>query len=136
MAGDDLDAAEAWVDSWQATIQARADRARQLAARWQDLSATGADRDGLVEVTVSSAGALTDIRLDEGVRGQPVADTRRRILEAVGAARDALTRQVTEAVGATIGWDDPAANAIVAAYDRRRRGRTEDGDALEADGAR
>src|SRR4051812_41918868 len=66
----DLDAAERWVDGWQAGFAERAAQARELSRRLAELSATARSEDGLVEVIVGSSGLLTGLRLDEGIRGQ------------------------------------------------------------------
>jgi DNA-binding protein YbaB len=79
----------------------------------------GADRDGLVTVTVSSAGALVDIELDERVGGQPVREIRRRILEAFESAQTSLAREVAKATAQTLGMRNPTSDAIVTAFTKR-----------------
>ena len=76
MFGDDLDAAEAWVDNWQASLQERADQARLLRERLDTVTGTGWDRQRLVQVTVTASGVLADVALDERTRRQSVDATR------------------------------------------------------------
>jgi hypothetical protein len=114
----DLDEAARLVDEWQATLEEQAARARELSGRVAGLTAVAASSDGLVEVTVSAAGALTDLRLDEGVRRQPAAETAATVLATLRAAQAALTSQVAGAVAETVGLDSAAGRAVMASYRR------------------
>jgi hypothetical protein len=46
MSNEDLDAAEAWVDRWQASLQERADQARLLREKLDELPGSGGIADG------------------------------------------------------------------------------------------
>jgi len=59
--GRDFEAAERMIDDWQADIEARAARARELSTRLSRLSARVRSQDELVTVTVGSAGDLTGL---------------------------------------------------------------------------
>jgi len=117
--GDDLDAAEAWVDNWQASLQERADQARLLRERLDAVTGTGWDRQRLVQVTVAASGVLADVALDERTRRQSVEATRAQILEAAQAAQADLTRKAAQVTAETIGMNHPTADAIVRSYAQR-----------------
>jgi phenylpyruvate tautomerase PptA (4-oxalocrotonate tautomerase family) len=117
--GPELDAAERWVDDWQDGIERQAARARDLADRVRGLTATVRSRDGLVEVTVSSTGALTGLRLDEGIRRRRAADTAEQIIELTRLALAQLAQRVTEATTETLGADSAAGRAVIESYARR-----------------
>lgn len=52
----DIDAAESWLDSWAAGIDARAEQAARLARQVSALTATAGDEDDTITVTVGSSG--------------------------------------------------------------------------------
>jgi DNA-binding protein YbaB len=112
----DVEAAERWVDDWQSGIEEQAARARALSARVAGLTSTASSDDGLVEVTVSSSGVLTGLRLDEAVRRRPAAETSAQILAVTRAALRRLSEQVAEAVRDTVGADSPAGRAVIDSY--------------------
>ena len=117
----DLDAAERRVDEWQSGFEQQAARARELADRVAALTVTATSDDGLIEVTVSSSGTLTGLRLDENIRRRPAEDTAGQILAVHRAALAVLTDRVVEAVEDTVGPDSPAGRAVVASYADRVR---------------
>lgn len=121
--GRDLDEAEELVDDWQAGIEARAARARELAARLGALSATARSDDGLVSVTVGPAGDITDLVLTEGVRNRPAATTARVILATLRAARESLTEAAAAATTEIVGADSPTGTAIITSYGCRTAAR-------------
>lgn len=83
---------------------------------------------GLVTVTVSSAGALVDIDLDERVGPRPVREIRQRILEAFQAAQTNLARDVAKATAQTLGMRNPTSDAIVTAFTQRINHLRDDDD--------
>lgn len=115
----DLDAAEAWVDNWEASLQERADQARRLRERLEAATGVGWDRDRVVRVTVGDSGAVTDVDLGEEILRQPVATTRAQILEAARAAQADLADQAAQITAETIGTGHPTADAVIASYKRR-----------------
>ena len=121
MFGDrNLDEATRLVDDWQAGIEARAARARQLAARLGALTAGARSEDGLVSVTVGSSGAITGLELKEGIRDRPADETARAILATVRAAQASLTAAVTAAAAETVGADSETGKAVIASYVSRQ----------------
>lgn len=125
----DLDAAEARVDGWEASIHARAEQAHALAKRVRGMVGVGRDQDRLVTITVSPTGALVDIDLDERVGRLPVQETRRRILAAFQAAQTNLAREVARATAQTLGMRNPTSDAIVSSFTQRISHLGEDDDA-------
>jgi DNA-binding protein YbaB len=119
MVDGELDAAQRWVDGWQATIEAQAERAKAMAARVAGLEIGAVSDNGLVEVVVTSTGALSDLRLDEAVRRQPAADTAAQVLATMRAAQASLARRVAAAVEETVGRDSEVGRAVIDAYARR-----------------
>jgi DNA-binding protein YbaB len=127
-----LDEAERWVDDWQAGIEERAAKARALSQRLAQVTTTARSRDGLVEATVDSSGALVTIHLDEGIRNQPAARTAEEIMAQVHAAQAKLPARIGLVAAETVGPEDPTARAIIASYtDRFQRP-----DGNDADGER
>jgi hypothetical protein len=121
MFGDEaqLDAAEQWVNDWQAGIEQRAAKARALSERLSGLTATARSRDGLIEVTVSSSGILTDLWLDDGVRRHSGRWIAEQVLAVTRQALDQLTTQVGTATQDILGSDSPEGRAIIASYTTR-----------------
>jgi YbaB/EbfC DNA-binding family len=111
-----LDEAARLVDDWQADIEARAARARRLAARLGALTADARSADGLVSVTVGSSGAITGLELTEGIRDRPADETARAILATVRAAQASLVAAVTAAAAETVGADSETGKAVIASY--------------------
>jgi YbaB/EbfC DNA-binding family protein len=119
MFGEDLDAADRWVDSWQSSVEKRAAQARALSQRVAGLSATARDDARLIEVTVDSTGMLSDLRLDERVRRLPAGDLAGRILAVMAAAQATLTGQVAQAATELLGADSASGRAVIDSYTRR-----------------
>ena len=118
--GSDLDAAERFVDDWQAGIEQRAAQARDLAARLAGLTAAARSDDGFITVTVGPDGAMTGLELDEEVRRKPAAQTARQILSTLAAARADLTTQATTVTEETVGADSETGKAVIASLTRRQ----------------
>ena len=124
----DLDAAERRIDGWQARIEERARRARELSQRLAAVSVTARSGDGLVEVTVGSSGVVTDLRLDEEIRRHPAGRTAGEILATIRAAQAALGARAGEIAVETLGADSEAARAVVVSYANRFGSSGDDGD--------
>jgi hypothetical protein len=127
----DLDAAAAWVDTWQRSIEERATQAKQLHDAVSRLAAAGRDRSGCVEVTVTSTGSLADIWLSERVRQQPVTETRAQLLEAFNAARVALHRRVAQTTTDLLGNDSPLTKAMLESLARQADSRSNDSPSID-----
>lgn len=115
---EDLGAAERRIDEWQAGFEQRAAQARELNARLASLRAGARSDDGLVSVTVGPTGRLVDLRLEEGIRKRPAADTAREILTTLAAAQESLTAQVTAATEETVGANSETGRAVIESFRR------------------
>ncbi|MEV4389770.1 YbaB/EbfC family DNA-binding protein [Micromonospora sp. NPDC049580] len=113
-----LDAAGRRLDEWESSLAERAERAKTLSARMQELTGSARSADRMIDVTVDSAGLLIDLRLDERTRQQSAARTAQQILDTTRAARTDLLRQVAEVTAESLG-DDPSARAIIDSYRSR-----------------
>ena len=120
--GRDFEAAERMIDDWQAGIEARAARARELSARLARLSARVRSDDRLVTVTVGSSGDLVGLELDERTRQRPAAETARAILKTLRAAQGRLAEAVADATAETVGADSATGRAVLASYTGRLGG--------------
>jgi hypothetical protein len=120
--GRGFEAAERMVDDWQAGIEERAARAKELSARLSRLSARARSDDRLVTVTVGSSGDLVGLELDERTRQRPAAETARTILKTLRAAQAGLTAAVADATAETVGADSATGRAVIASYTGRLGG--------------
>jgi hypothetical protein len=118
----DFKAAERMIDDWQADIEERAARAKELSARLSRLSARARSDDRLVTVTVGSSGDLVGLELDERTRQRPAAETARTILKTLRAAQARLTAAVADATAETVGADSATGRAVIASYTGRLGG--------------
>ena len=75
MLGDDLEAADRWIDDWESTIKQRAAQAKALSERAAGMTSTAHSKDGAVTVTVDSSGTVTGLKLSERIRSRPAHET-------------------------------------------------------------
>ena len=120
--GRDFEAAERMIDDWQADLDARAARAKELSARLSRLSARARSDDRLVTVTVGASGDLVGLELDERTRQRPAAETARTILRTLRVAQARLTAAVADATAETVGADSATGRAVIASYTGRLGG--------------
>lgn len=116
---DALDAADEWVDDWQAKVEARLARTRALAADLQTIAGTARSPDGLVEATVDSSGALRGLRLDDDVRRHSARWIADQVLSTAHAARTDLARRATEIAERSGETDTPEGRAMLSALTAR-----------------
>ena len=121
--GRDFEAAERMIDDWQAGIEGRAARAKELSARLSRLSARARSDDRLVMVTVGASGDLVGLELDERTRQRPAAETARAVLKTLRAAQARLAEAVADATAETVGADSATGRAVIASYTGRLGGR-------------
>ncbi len=69
------------IDGWQAVIEARAARTRELAQRQTELAATASVAEGSVTATVDHSGRLTTLKLDDRVHGWSLEKLSRTVIE-------------------------------------------------------
>ena len=129
----DLEGAERLIGEWRGALEERTSRAKALAARLAELTATARSPDGLVTVTVGARGDLTALDLAEGVRHQPATVTAREIVATLRAARGAMAATVTAVTVETAGADSATGRAVVETYANRLALDDGDGDAMGGD---
>jgi DNA-binding protein YbaB len=117
--GAELSNGDEWIDSWLASVSTHTTQLRQLSDRVTAVSATAANADGTVQVTVSSTGVVTELRLDETVRRWPAEQIASEILAVMRDAQGQLATRVAQIAAQTVGAQSPTAQAMVA--DLRRR---------------
>jgi hypothetical protein len=102
-----------WIDAWLSSISTHTAQTRQLSERVAAVSATASSVDGAVEVTVSSSGLLTDLRLDDEVRSWPAERIATEILTVQREAQRLLVTRVGQVARETVGEQSPTAQAMV-----------------------
>ncbi|GLY06975.1 MULTISPECIES: YbaB/EbfC family nucleoid-associated protein [Actinoplanes] len=108
----DIDAAEEWLDAWEAGVDARAALAAELAQRVSGVSARARSADGTVSVTVGANGQIEDLHLDDPRLA-------RQILAVMRIAQHRLNQQVADEVRSTVGGDSATGQAVLDAFARR-----------------
>src|SRR4051812_19552587 len=108
--GENLDAVNHETSSWGPGV---------LAERVAALSASATGDDRAVTVTVSSAGIVTGLRLDDSVRRLSGETLSAEILRTMRRAQAALAEQVVVAVDETVGADTETGKAVVDSFSQR-----------------
>lgn len=103
---------------WQERIAENARRYGELKDRLATASATATSRDGVVRVTVSADGSLTDLVLDEPRQPMSMRELAANIMACVGRARAQLPALIERAMAETVG-DGDGAEAVLADAHRR-----------------
>jgi hypothetical protein len=109
----DIDAAEEWLDSWVAGVDANAARAVDLSRRVAALTGAARSRDGSITVAVGSAGQV--VRLD--LTDHPALG--REIMNLIAQAQADLSAQVAAQVQDTVGADSETGRAVLHSYGER-----------------
>jgi hypothetical protein len=109
---DDIDAAEAWLDSWAAGVSEQAERAATLSRRVATLTGRAESRDGSIAVTVGSSGQVQQLELDDP-------ELAGRILAVMRQAQADLARQVAAQVETTVGADTETGRAVIHSFEAR-----------------
>jgi hypothetical protein len=115
----DVDAAEEWLDSWVAGVDARAASAVELSRRVATLTGKARSHDGFLSVVVGSAGQLQDLQIDDRARQRTGAELSREILELIGRAQAQLSSQVADQVRETVGADTETGRAVMHSFAER-----------------
>ncbi|WP_027343608.1 YbaB/EbfC family nucleoid-associated protein [Hamadaea tsunoensis] len=116
---DDIEAAEDWLNSWTASVNAQAERAAQLSSRVAGLRGEAESRDGSIRVTVGSSGQVEKLELDDRVQRLAGADLAREILGVMRRAQATLSKQVSAEVAATVGADTETGRAVINSFEVR-----------------
>lgn len=118
------------LEAWKGRIDKLAADTKAMSDRFQQLEVTRKDRDGLVEVTVDSTGALVGLKLSREIdRSSPdvIAAT---IMSTIREAKSEVAERSQEIIAETVGTESPAARAIAERVGDHLRG-TRDEDAAK-----
>lgn len=107
------------LERWAAGVAAKAERYQDMQRQVTAVSATETSRDGVVSVTVDSAGAVTDLRITDQVRGMAGADVAQLVLTTMRRAQSRITGQVADIMQATVGDDTQTVDAVVSNFRNR-----------------
>ena len=118
-AGAGPEETERRVEQWAAQFAAKADRYQEMQTRISQVSATESSADGTVEVTVDSAGVVTDLVLSERAGQVRPQQLSAQILDTMRRAQSKLTDRVQQVMVTTVGDDEATVRAVVANYEQR-----------------
>jgi DNA-binding protein YbaB len=108
--------AAAQVDQWVAQAKRKAERYQAMQAAVGQVSVTESGKDGLVTVTVDSAGNVTDLRITDQVRELSGAQVAAAVLTTLRRAQSRLPERLGEVMADTIGDDRQTMDTIVGNY--------------------
>jgi DNA-binding protein YbaB len=111
--GDD---ATARLDRWAAEARAKAQRYQAMQAAVGQVSVTESSKDGMVTVTVDSAGNVTDLRITDRVKEMSGSQVSSAVLSTLRRAQSRLPKRLGEVMAATIGDDQQTVDTIVDNY--------------------
>ena len=115
----DVDAAEEWLDSWAAGVNAQAERAVQLGRQIAALTAAAEGADGAIKVTVGSSGQLDALDLDNRVQRLSGHELSRQIMAVMHVAQARLSEQAADQVRLTVGADTETGRAVIQSFAQR-----------------
>jgi DNA-binding protein YbaB len=104
------------LDQWVAAARAKAERYQAMQAQVGHVSVTESSQDGLVTVTVDSAGNMTDLRITDDARDKSGTQIASAVLLTLRRAQARLPEKLAEVMAETIGDDQRTVNAIVGNY--------------------
>jgi DNA-binding protein YbaB len=107
------------LERWAAGVAAKAERYQDMQRQVTAVSSTETSRDGVVTVTVDSAGAVTDLRITDQVRSLPGAEVAQLVLTTMRRAQSRITEQVAEIMQTTVGEDAQTVDAVVSNFRNR-----------------
>lgn len=108
--------ATAQVDRWVAQAKAKAQRYQAMQAAAGQVSVTESSKDGMVTVTVDSAGNVTDLRITDRVRELSGTQVATAVLTTLRRAQSRLPDRLGEVMAGTIGDDKQTMETIVGNY--------------------
>ncbi|BCY06312.1 YbaB/EbfC family nucleoid-associated protein [Actinoplanes sp. L3-i22] len=114
-----VDAAEEWLDSWVAGVDAQASRTVELSRRVVTLTGTASSRDGSITAVVGSSGQLQSLIISDQALQTTGAELSRKIMALTRQAQAQLPEQVTEQVRRTVGLDTETGQAVIHSYEAR-----------------
>jgi DNA-binding protein YbaB len=108
--------AAAQIDQWVAAAKAKAERYQAMQAATSQVSVSESSPDGMISVTVDSAGNVTDLRITDAVRESTGAKVAAAVLTTLRRAQARLPERLGEVMAETIGDDQPTMDTIVGRY--------------------
>ena len=108
--------AAAQIDEWVAAAKAKAERYQAMQAATSQVSVSESSSDGMISVTVDSAGNVTDLRITDAVRESTGAKVSAAVLSTLRRAQARLPERLGEVMAETIGDDQPTMDTIVGRY--------------------
>ncbi|MFF1607764.1 YbaB/EbfC family nucleoid-associated protein [Amycolatopsis sp. NPDC058278] len=106
----------AQVDRWVAQAKEKAQRYQAMQAAVGQVSVTESGRDGMVTVTVDSAGNVTDLQITDRVRELSGTQVATAVLTTLRRAQSRLPDRLAEVMAGTIGDDQQTVDTIVGNY--------------------
>jgi DNA-binding protein YbaB len=125
-----IEDSERMIDDWVRNAQERAEKYQAMADRFADLSVTERSADGTVEVTISSKGILTDLRISEQAAARSMAEVSAQIMRTLQRAQSRIPELLQDVLTETVGTQDGVANHVV---DEAKKTFPEPPDEDEAD---
>ncbi|MCS7476775.1 YbaB/EbfC family nucleoid-associated protein [Umezawaea endophytica] len=110
---------ERQLEEWARQAEQKAVRYQQMGSAVSAVSATESTPDGMVRVTVNSSGALSNLELTDRISEHRGAEVAAQVMACVQRAQGKLAAQVSEAMQATIGDDQPTIDTVVEGYRQR-----------------
>ena len=104
------------LDRMAAETRAKAERYQALQAQAGQVTVTERDKDGVVTVTVDSAGNVQDLKVTDAVKDMTGEQVASAVLTTLRRAQSKLPERLSEVMTATIGDDKQTIDAVVANY--------------------
>jgi DNA-binding protein YbaB len=104
------------IDQLTAAARAKAERYKAMQTRAGEVSVTESSQDGLVTVTVDSAGNVTDLRITDKVKEMSGERVAAAVLLTLRRAQARLPEKLAEVMAETIGDDQQTVDTIVGNY--------------------
>ena len=108
-----IEDSERMVDDWVRHAQERATKYQAMAERFAELSVTERSSDGTVELTVTSKGILTDLRISEQAGSRTMAEVSAQIMRTLQRAQSRIPELLQDLLADTVGTQDTVANHVV-----------------------
>ncbi|MEV1120093.1 YbaB/EbfC family nucleoid-associated protein [Actinosynnema sp. NPDC049800] len=109
---EDIGASERMLSQWQQSIEQKAERYQEMAARVQGMTISEASRDGSVKLTIGSNGILTHLEIAESARDKRMAEVSAEVMRTLQRAQARIPELLQQAMAETIGTQDETANVL------------------------
>ncbi|MGW4112697.1 YbaB/EbfC family nucleoid-associated protein [Actinosynnema sp. NPDC004786] len=109
---EDIGASERMLSQWQQSIERKAERYQEMAARVQGMTISETSRDGTVRLTIGSNGILTHLEIAESARDRRMAEVSAEVMRTLQRAQSRIPELLQQAMAETIGTQDETANAL------------------------